>query len=384
MARVSAGGQSGEYLNFGSQDYLGLAQDERVEEAALGAIRDFGVHSAGSPAFIGRTRALVDIEDRLAGCLHRERCLLFPTGWAAGYGAVAGLVRPGDAIAIDALAHACLREGAARATANVVRFRHNDPADLDRALAEARALSRSHGVFVVIESLYSMDSDSPSLTDMMVVARRHGANVIIDIAHDFGAMGREGLGLLRGHLVGDLAPDVVMGSFSKTFAANGGFIATAGAVAQYLSYYASPLLFSNAMSPVQAAVIGKCLDIVFSSEGERLREALMVRIDLARECVGQRQDVDAVGDGLPRAPRQRQRAPARSGRDTARRSRAGVVATRSHRVRVPVRAPAGDADGDRERDARSRARRLAEAPGAGGRGVRDRSRRSRGQGEPAE
>jgi len=186
--------------------------------------------------------------------------------------------------------------------ARVTKFRHNDLADLERALDKARGDAGKDGaVFLIIESLYSMDADSPDLPAVMACARRLGAIVIIDVAHDFGAAGEDGLGLLETVRGSALVPDVIMGSFSKTFAANGGFVAASAAVIQYLQYYAAPVLFSNAMSPMQAAVIARCLDLVFSEEGAWLRRALASRIALARNAF-RAEGCEVAGNPSPIVP----------------------------------------------------------------------------------
>ncbi len=248
-ANGSDGPSLSRVLNFGSQDYLGLGQSPRVEAAAIEAIRRYGVHSAGSPAFIGRTLPLTDIEKLIAHILGKETALIFPTGWAAGYGVIAGLVRSNDVIVMDALAHSCLQEGAVRATPNLTKFQHNNLDDLESQLIAARTTNRENGLFVIVESLYSMDADGPSVRRVVEIAHAHRAIVILDVAHDFGSMGDSGLGALEG-LRPEEYPDVIMGSFSKTFAANGGFVACSAVTKDYLYYYSSPHLFSNALAPV--------------------------------------------------------------------------------------------------------------------------------------
>lgn len=270
-------------INFGSQDYLGLGQSRRIEEIAIEAIRQYGIHSAGSPAFIGRTKPVTEIEKFIAMVLGKETSLIYPTGWAAGYGVISGLVRSKDAIVMDALAHSCLQEGAARSTPNVTKFQHNNLEDLESSLIAARTNNRENGLFVIVESLYSMDADGPSVRRVVEIARAHRAIVILDVAHDFGSMGDNGLGALEG-MKPEEYPDVIMGSFSKTFAANGGFVACSSVTKDYLYYYSSPHLFSNAIAPVQAAVARECLKIVFEEkEGRELRQTLFNKARLLRQ-----------------------------------------------------------------------------------------------------
>lgn len=272
-------------INYASQDYLGIAQDPRVHQAAKKAIDAYGVHSSGSPILLGRHKPMMELEDRLCGLFNRERCVLYPSGWAAGFGVIAGLVRPKDVIVIDQLAHNSLFAGSAISN-NVHRFRHNDLEHIEELLLMAQRNHPDSGVFVIIESLYSMDADGPDLRALIRTAHQYDAIVIIDVAHDFGALGEKGLGLLE---TVDYAeePDVIMGSFSKTFASNGGFVMCTREVYEYLGTYSHPRIFSNAFSPVQAAAVLAAMDIVFSPKGDVLRSRLMDNILALRQSMEQ-------------------------------------------------------------------------------------------------
>ncbi|OBG72504.1 8-amino-7-oxononanoate synthase [Mycobacterium sp. E1214] len=265
-------------VNFGSQDYLSLSGHPAIKAAARAAVDAYGVHSAGSPALVGNTSVSLALERRIAGFVGAEFVSLFPTGWAAGYGVVKGLVRPEDHIVMDRLAHACLQEGAHAATRNVHTFGHNDVTDVRAKLTAIRSQDRTNGIMIVTEALFSMDSDTPALAEMQALADEFGATLMVDVAHDLGSMGPDG----RGHLglqgmIGKV--DLVMGSFSKTFASNGGFVATKHRkVTEYLRYYASPNTFSNALSPIQAAVVLRAFDIVDSPEGAELRRRTMANV----------------------------------------------------------------------------------------------------------
>lgn len=265
------GGRTMSGVNFASRDYLSLSGHHEIKTAARAAIDDYGVHSAGSPALVGNTSVSLALERKIANFVDAAYASLFSTGWAAGYGVVKRLVRPDDHIVMDRLAHACLQEGAAAATRNVHLFAHNDIADARAKLAAVRAQDRDHGIMVVTESLFSMDSDTPDIAELQDLAREFKATLVVDVAHDLGSIGPDG----RGHigLQGMMGKvDLVMGSFSKTFASNGGFVATKHRrVTEYLRYYASPNTFSNALSPIQAAIVGKAFDIVDSPEGAQLR-----------------------------------------------------------------------------------------------------------------
>jgi len=274
-------------INFGSQDYLSLGSHPAIKDAAKEAIDEYGVHSAGSPAFLGSTRYSLALERTVADFLGMQHTVLFPTGWAAGFGVIKGLIRPSDHVVIDALAHSCLQEGAAAATRNVHSHRHLDVDSARRQLTRIRAHDTENAILVATESLFSMDSDTPDIAALQDLCREFRATLVVDAAHDLGNLGDDG----RGHLglqqmLGRV--DIVMGSFSKTFASNGGFVAcNSPAVREYLKFYCSPQTFSNALAPAQAATVLKAFDIVTSSEGRVLRTQLMANIRCLRTALDQ-------------------------------------------------------------------------------------------------
>jgi glycine C-acetyltransferase len=274
-----------EGINFASQDYLSLSSHAAVRDTAVATIEEFGVHSAGSPALVGNTSLSLALERKIAEFLRMEHVALFPTGWAAGFGVVKGLVRSSDHIVMDALSHACLQEGAQAATRNIHYYRHNSIEGAREKLERIRAKDNENGILILTESLFSMDSDTPDIVALQDLAREFDAILCVDVAHDLGCLGPDG----RGHIgaqgmTGKI--DVVMGSFSKTFGSNGGFVAcNQRSVKEYLRYYSSPCTFSNALSPAQAAVVLKAFEIVDSEEGERLRTCLMTNIRLLRELL---------------------------------------------------------------------------------------------------
>jgi 7-keto-8-aminopelargonate synthetase-like enzyme len=291
-------GRKTEGVNFGSQDYLSLSFHPEIRQAAHEAIERYGVHSAGSPAFIGNTTHSIALERKISQFLGMQRTVLFPTGFAAGFGAIKGLVRSSDHIVMDSLAHACLQEGAAAATRNVYLFRHLETDSARRWLAHIRAKDKKNGVLVVTEGLFSMESDTPDIAALVELCREYQATLMVDVAHDLGCIGEDG----RGHIglqktLGKV--DVVMGSFSKTFASNGGFVATPSRGAQqYLRYFSTPTTFSNALSPIQAAVALKAFEIAESQEGRERRKALMRNILSLREKLIQF-GLEVYGDPSP-------------------------------------------------------------------------------------
>lgn len=265
-------------VNFASQDYLSLSAHSGIKETAKEVIERCGVHSAGSPALVGNTSYSVKLERKIAEFLRMEEVVLYPTGWAAGFGVIKGLVRSADHVVMDMLAHSCLQEGASAATNNIYQFRHLDNDYCRKLLMKIRAKDKENGILVVTEGLFSMDSDTPDLVGLQELCHEFNATLVVDVAHDLGCLGADG----RGHIgmqnmLGKI--DIVMGSFSKTFASNGGFVACKNrAVKEYLRFYSAPATFSNALSPVQAATVLKAFEIVESDEGRAQRDALMANI----------------------------------------------------------------------------------------------------------
>ena len=269
-------------LNFATQDYLSLSSHPAVLDSAEHALRKYGVHSGGSSALQGRSDISRALEREIGEALEMEHVVLFSSGWGAAFGAVTALVRPDDHIVMDRLAHASLQTGAGAATSNITRIEHLSVDALRMALQEIRASDNENGVLVITEGLFSMDSDSPNLRSMQSVCREYRATLMVDVAHDFGALGPKGTGHIgREEMLGEI--DIVMGAFSKTFASNGGFVATRHAgVRSYIEAFGGPHAFSNAMSPIQIATIRAALKIVRSQEGDARRESLMTAVHTLR------------------------------------------------------------------------------------------------------
>lgn len=265
-------------VNFASQDYLSLSAHSGIKTGAKDVIDECGVHSAGSPALVGNTSHSVALERKIAEFLNMQEVVLYPTGWAAGFGVIKGLVRSADHVVMDILSHSCLQEGASAATNNIHLFRHLDNDYCRSILTKIRTKDRENGILVVTEGLFSMDSDTPDLAGLQALCREFNATLVVDVAHDLGCLGETG----RGHIgiqnmLGKV--DIVMGSFSKTFASNGGFVAcNSRAVKEYLRFFSAPATFSNALSPVQAATVLKAFEIIDSEEGRAQRTALMTNV----------------------------------------------------------------------------------------------------------
>lgn len=288
-------------INFASQDYLSLSSHPAIKQAAIDAIGEYGVHSAGSAALLGNTANSLLLEQGLSSFLGGRDVVLYPTGWAAGYGSVQGFVRTNDHVVMDILAHSCLQEGAKAATQNIHYHGHLNLDALARKLERIRTKDGVNGILVVTESLFSMHSDTPDIGAMRALCDEFNATLLVDCAHDLGSIGDDGLGHLGLQNMMDAA-DIIIGSFSKTFGSNGGFIAVKSkATAEYLRYYSATHTFSNALSPVQAASVLAALNIVRSEEGRALRRKLMDNILYLRAQMS-RAGLETLGDPSPIIP----------------------------------------------------------------------------------
>jgi glycine C-acetyltransferase len=301
----SQNGRTVEGFNFGSQDYLGLAAHPSIREAAIRALEEYGPHAAASPMLQGNTSLSRRLEREIGELVNADHVLLYPTGWAAGFGAIVGLVRASDHVVIDQLAHACLMQGARAATPNVRMYHHNNVNDVRRKLRRIREKDTTNAILVVSEGLFSMDSDSPDISALQDACKEYNAVLMMDVAHDLGAQGPGGAGQIGvQNMLGKV--DLVMGSFSKTFSSNGGFVATHDlSVKQYLGIYGGSHTYSNAISPVQTGVVLEAMRIVRSAEGAQLRATSIKNIKRLRdafasrgiECLGQPSNVVPVTVG---------------------------------------------------------------------------------------
>jgi 7-keto-8-aminopelargonate synthetase-like enzyme len=237
---------------------------------------------------MGNSLESYDLERSVARWLGRDDSFLCPTGWAAGFAAVSGVVRPDDHVVMDELSHQCLQQGAYASTTNVRNFKHLDNEDLEAHLRSIRETDARNAILVITEGLFSMDGDAPDLRTLVAICRRYGALVLVDVAHDLGASGPNGTGTVGDQgLLAEI--DIIVGAFSKTFASNGGFISSKALSVQWTQLcFGGPYTYSTAMSPIQVAVAREALRIVSSSDGEDLRNRLDANVRYVRAGAAQR------------------------------------------------------------------------------------------------
>jgi 8-amino-7-oxononanoate synthase len=255
-------------LMLGSNNYLGLTNDSRVKEAAIAAIRKYGSGCAGSRFLNGTLDLHVELEDRLATFMRQDAAVVFATGFQVNLGAISCLVGKGDTVYLDKQDHACIIDGARLSFGNVRKFRHNDAADLRRQMKHDADV---RGRLVVVDGVFSMEGDVAPLPEIVSAAQDFDAAVMVDDAHGIGVMGATGRGTSE-HFGLEAEVDLIMGTFSKSMASVGGFIAGEATVIDYIKHRARTLIFSAAPPPASVAAALATVDIM-ENEPER-REKL--------------------------------------------------------------------------------------------------------------
>jgi 8-amino-7-oxononanoate synthase len=254
-------------LMFGSNDYLDLITHPKVKESAAQAIKKYGSGCSGSRLLNGTLDLHVKLETELASFVHKETALIFGTGFQANYATLSALTEKGDVMICDHNLHASLVEGALRSPARTMRFRHNDMEHFERCLENCPPEDK---ILVVSEGVFSMEGDIADLRGILKLAKPYGARTYVDEAHGIGVLGPTGAGAAE-HLgvLDDM--DIVMGTFSKSLASVGGFIAGERAVIDYLKHTARPFVFSASLPAASVAAVQSALHIMRSEPERRLR-----------------------------------------------------------------------------------------------------------------
>lgn len=255
-------------IMIGSNNYLGLTGHPKVIEAAINAIRKYGSGCTGSRFLNGTLDLHEELEYRLAKFMNREAALCFSTGFQTNQGAISTLVGKDDLVFTDRADHASIVDGCRLAFGKTIKYKHNDMDDLERVLkmyADTEA-----GKLIVTDGVFSMEGDIVKLPRLAELAKKYNARIYIDDAHSIGVLGKHGRGTGE-YWNMEHAVDVVMGTFSKSFASLGGFIAGDEYVIHYIKHHARALIFSASMPPAAVATVLACLDII-ESEPERLEQ----------------------------------------------------------------------------------------------------------------
>jgi 8-amino-7-oxononanoate synthase len=253
---------------MGSNNYLGLTHHPRVLEAAEAALHKYGAGCTGSRFLNGTLDLHEKLEAALAEFIGKESCLVFSTGYQANLGLVSGLVGRGETVFLDKLDHASIVDGAKLSQGEVVRFNHGDLAGLDRKLGQS---DKAKGALIVVDGVFSMEGDIADLPKLLAVAHKHNAALAVDDAHSIGVLGPTGAGTAD-HFGVTAELDLIVGTFSKSLASIGGYIAGDEYVIHYLKHHSRPLIFTAALPASNTAGVLAALEIL-RSEPER-RECL--------------------------------------------------------------------------------------------------------------
>ena len=243
-------------INFASYNYLGLSYRPEVKEAIKAAVDRFGAGSSGSPILSGNTALLQQLAQDVARFKGKEASLIFPTGYSANVGLIAGLMRAGDLVVADQYAHASVVDGMILSKAHSRFFRHNRAEDLDRKLKDFEGKK-----LVVVEGVYSMDGDLATLPEIVEVCKARGARILIDEAHSAFLFGENGRGVAE-HFGLEAEIDIHLGTFSKSLGGQGGFVAGSKALIDYLRGFSRSRFFSCALAPPVTAGLIAALDLV--------------------------------------------------------------------------------------------------------------------------
>lgn len=262
------------YINFSSNDYLGLAQHPRLIDAAQRCTQNWGTGSGSSRLICGTQSPSQELEQDLAQAKGTQGALVFANGYCTSVGTLSGLLKKGDTVILDKLSHASLIDGARLSGATIRVFPHNDLQKLEKLLKSVTSKSAAdQRTIVVTEAVFSMDGDTAPLQQIIELKNRYGAWLLVDEAHALGIYGNTGMGLAENLGCSDQI-DLQMGTLGKAAGAAGGYIAASNEIIELLINRARSFIYSTAAPPAQYASARAALEIIRSAEGDRLRKKL--------------------------------------------------------------------------------------------------------------
>jgi 8-amino-7-oxononanoate synthase len=256
-----------EMIMIGSNNYLGLTSHPKVKEAAIEAVKKYGSGCSGSRFLNGTLDIHEELENRLAKFMQKEAALIFSTGFQTNLGVLSTLVAKGEYVITDRSDHASIVDGCRLSFGKILKFKHNSMSDLKRVLKSCNPKS---GKLIVIDGVFSMEGDIAPLPEIVKLSEEFGAAVMVDDAHAIGVLGENGRGTAE-HFHLEEKVDLVMGTFSKSFASLGGFIAGDEEVVHYIKHFSRALIFSASMPPAAVAACLASLDII-ETEPERRKK----------------------------------------------------------------------------------------------------------------
>ncbi len=273
-----------EMIITGSNDYLGLTQDPRLGEAAAGTFEGYGTSCTGSRFLTGTLALHEELERRLADFMGAEAVLTFSTGYLGSLSVLSALAGRQDILYFDRENHASLYDGARLSHGTLRKYQHNNLEDLERLLA--RDADRPGGRLIVTDGVFSMSGHIADLPGIVRLARKYGARVVVDDAHATGVLGKNGRGTAEHFGLADEI-DLVIGTFSKSFASVGGFVSGPEAVVKYVKHHARPFIFTAAPPAMQVAVTLRALEIMETEPRHRER--------VLENAAGLRQGINELG-----------------------------------------------------------------------------------------
>jgi 8-amino-7-oxononanoate synthase len=257
-----------EMIMVGSNNYLGLLDHPKVQKAARDAVDRYGVATCGSRFLNGTLDIHVELEEKLAQFMKKEAALTFSTGFQTNQGIISTLICRGDAVVTDRMIHASIIDACRLSYGDVYKYKHNDMADLEKQLS---SIGNDISTMIVVDGVFSMEGDLANLPDIVTLAKKYNAKTMVDEAHGIGVMGKNGRGTAEHFGVEDEI-DIIMGTFSKSFASLGGMVVGDKKVISYIKHFARSLIFSASITPASVATVLATLDII-QKEPER-RERL--------------------------------------------------------------------------------------------------------------
>ncbi|MEM6319556.1 MAG: aminotransferase class I/II-fold pyridoxal phosphate-dependent enzyme [Bacteroidota bacterium] len=252
-------------LMFGSNSYLGLTNHPKLKEASKAAIDKYGLGCAGSRFLNGSLDIHAELEEKLAKFVGKDEAIVFSSGYKANLGAISSVLTRHDYVILDDLNHACIIDGARLSFGRTMKYRHNDMESLEKVLSRC---NEDRVKLIVTDGVFSMEGDVAKLPEMVALARKYNANIMVDDAHSLGVLGRGGRGTADHFGVTDDV-DIIMGTFSKSLASIGGFIAADHDTINFMKHTARSFIFSASIAPANAASVIAALDVI-QEEPERI------------------------------------------------------------------------------------------------------------------
>ncbi|MGE0003179.1 MAG: aminotransferase class I/II-fold pyridoxal phosphate-dependent enzyme, partial [Candidatus Izemoplasmatales bacterium] len=236
-------------IMIGSNNYLGLTGDARVIAAGIKAFEDFGSGVSGSRFLNGTLTTHIQLEKELAEFLHKEACVTFSTGFQTNLGIISAIAGRNDLVFSDRENHASIYDGIKLSYSTLVRYKHSDMEDLEKQLSKA---DPEKGKLIVTDGVFSMSGDICNLPEIVRLAKKYGARVMVDDAHGFGVLGKHGRGTAEYFGLEDDV-DIIMGTFSKSLASLGGYMVANAKVVEFVNHKSRPFIFCAAITPANAA-----------------------------------------------------------------------------------------------------------------------------------